>query len=144
MYYSLKLSLSPTRSGDTVKLADLLDEAVTRAKAELEKRRDEIMSKAADTAGDAGDVPDSKGLAGTYNVEEAARRIGFAAVKYADLKNQRIKNYNFSYDRALDPRGDTAVYLLYAYARVCSIQEKCGVNRQTVYTISTLSLTFIF
>ncbi|CAD7952683.1 unnamed protein product [Amoebophrya sp. A25] len=100
-----------TRSGETVKLEDLLDEAKERAKTELEKRR------AADQAN--GDTTE-------YDVDGAAEIIGYAAVRYFDLKQNRTSNYIFSFDRMLDPKGDTAVYLLYAYARICSIQRKAG------------------
>ena len=51
-------------------------------------------------------------------------KIGYAAVKYADLKNNRVKDYVFDYDKMLSPDGDTAVYLFYAYARVCSMLAK--------------------
>ena len=54
----------------------------------------------------------------------AARVLGYGAVKYADLKGNRVSDYIFSYDRMLDPRGNTAVYLLYAGARICSILRK--------------------
>jgi len=47
-----------------------------------------------------------------------------AAIKYFDLKQNRIGNYKFNYDHMLDPRGNTAVYLLYAYARISSIIRK--------------------
>ncbi|CAD7956665.1 unnamed protein product [Amoebophrya sp. A120] len=100
-----------TRSGDTVKLEMLLDEAVSRAKVELEKRQEEAKKN---------------GEAMEYDVDAAAEIIGYAAVKYFDLKQNRTSNYIFSFDRMLDPRGDTAVYLLYAYARICSIQRKAG------------------
>jgi arginyl-tRNA synthetase len=49
-----------------------------------------------------------------------------AAVKYFDLKQNRISNYEFSYDKMLDTKGNTAVYLLYSYARLCSIIRKSG------------------
>lgn len=48
----------------------------------------------------------------------------YGAVKYADLHNNRTSNYTFSFDRMLDLRGNTAVYLLYAHARICSIVRK--------------------
>lgn len=51
-----------------------------------------------------------------------------AAVKYYDLKQNRISTYNFDYDKMLDPKGNTAVYLMYAYARICSIMRKAGVS----------------
>merc|ERR1712098_132833 len=53
---------------------------------------------------------------------------GHGAVRYFDLKQNRTTNYNFSFGAMLDPRGNTAVYLLYAYARICSIFRKGGVT----------------
>ena len=50
--------------------------------------------------------------------------MGYGAVKYCDLRNNRLTNYQFSYDRMLDTRGNTAVYLLYAHARIASIGRK--------------------
>lgn len=97
-----------TRSGDTVKLTDLLDEARDRAIAEIEKRSEE----GADPA--------------------AAQKIGYSAVKYFDLKQNRTTNYRFSFDAMLDPKGNTAVYLLYAYARICSIFRKAEVDPSTL------------
>ena len=66
-------------------------------------------------------------IKGDEESKTAAEIIGVAAIKYFDLKQNRITNYVFDYDRMLDPKGNTAVYLLYAYARICSIQAKAGV-----------------
>jgi hypothetical protein len=52
--------------------------------------------------------------------------MGYGAVKYADLKNSRTTNYKFSYDAMLDLKGNTAVYLLYAHARIAAIVRKSG------------------
>jgi|ERR1711971_553896 len=98
-----------TRSGDTVKLQDLLDDAVSGATEELKKRRE-----------------GKEGEATAYDIDEAAAKIGYSAVKYFDLKQNRTSNYRYSQERMLDPNGDTAVKLLYAYARICSIQRQCG------------------
>jgi len=66
------------------------------------------------------------------DIEEAARIMGMAAIKYSDLQNNRLTNYTFSYDRMLDMKGNTAVYLLYTHARVSSIlsrsEDKVGSN----------------
>jgi arginyl-tRNA synthetase len=59
-------------------------------------------------------------------LEEAARIMGISAVKYADLHNNRTTNYTFSYDRMLDLKGNTAVYLLYTHARISSILDRAG------------------
>ena len=61
-------------------------------------------------------------------MKETAERIGMASIKYFDLKQNRVSNYTFSYDRMLDPKGDTALYLLYAYARLDSITRKLGLD----------------
>lgn len=52
--------------------------------------------------------------------------MGYGAVKYADLKNQRLTNYKFSFDEMLNLKGNTAVYLLYAHARIAGIVRKAG------------------
>ena len=58
--------------------------------------------------------------------EDAAEKLGIAAVKYYDLKQNRKSSYAFDYKKMLDPRGNTAVYLIYAYVRLCSIIRKAG------------------
>ena len=89
-----------TRAGGTVKLIDLLHEAVERAAAVI-----------------AGKNPDLD--AGTRT--EVARQVGVGAVKYADLSNDRLKDYVFDLDRMLAMDGNTAPYLQYAHARIRSI-----------------------
>ncbi len=91
--------------GAAVRLVELLDEAVSRAGAAIRER-------------DPGAAPD--------RVEAAAKAMGFAAVKYADLKNNRSTNYKFNFDDMLALQGDTAVYLLYAHARIAAIARKAG------------------
>ena len=99
-----------TRTGGTVKLADLLDEAVTRAKAKL-----------ADS-----DSPHS-----AQEQEEIARKVGIGAVKYADLSKNRTSDYIFNWDTMLSFEGATAPYLQYAYTRVKSIFRKAGIDSTT-------------
>ncbi|KAL9996483.1 putative arginine--tRNA ligase [Helianthus debilis subsp. tardiflorus] len=96
-----------TRSTEVVKLVDLLDEAKTRCKAALVER-----GKAAEW------TPEE--------LEQTAEAVGYGAVKYADLKNNRLTNYTFNFDQMLNDKGNTAVYLLYAHARICSIIRKSG------------------
>jgi arginyl-tRNA synthetase len=92
-----------TRSGDTVKLGDLLDEAEERAfKIASEKSRE---------------LPEAQR-------KEIARVIGLGAVKYADLLPNRQSDYIFSWDKMLALQGNTAPYLQYAYARIKSIFRK--------------------
>jgi arginyl-tRNA synthetase len=95
-----------TRSGDTVKLKDLLDEAVKIAGIDVRSRRDNPEA----------DLPD--------DVKEVVNIVGIGAVKYADLSMNRESNYKFSYDRMLSLNGNTAPYMLYAYARICGIVRK--------------------
>ena len=94
-----------TRAGDTVRLASLLDEAVERADAELERR---------DPDGD----PAAR--------RTLAPQIGIGAIKYADLSNDRIKDYVFDWDRMLAAEGRTGPYLQYAHARIHSIFRKAA------------------
>mmetsp|Transcript_4226 Transcript_4226/g.7721 ORF Transcript_4226/g.7721 Transcript_4226/m.7721 type:complete len:596 (+) Transcript_4226:519-2306(+) len=96
-----------TRSGDLVRLVELLDEAKVRC-------RDTILERRPDIAED--------------ELEAASSAMGYGAVKYADLKNNRLSNYKFSYDQMLSLQGDTAVYLLYAFARIAGIVRKSGVD----------------
>jgi len=96
-----------TRSGDVVRLVELLDEAKNRCLDNLRTRREEQGEE--------------------INEEElvsSACAMGYGAVKYADLKNSRLTNYKFSFDGMLDLRGNTAVYLLYAHARIAAILRK--------------------
>ena len=98
-----------TRAGDTVRLRDLLDEAVERAEADLRRRLAEE-----------GRQEDEAFIA------HAATTVGLAAVKYADLSQNRITNYQFSFDRMLALQGNTAPYLLYAVVRIAGIARKGG------------------
>jgi len=91
-----------TRDGGTVKLVDLLDEAVIRA-------RDAIKDR---------DVHSEEEL------ESVAKAIGIGAVKYADLSISRESNYIFSWDKMLSFEGNTSLYMQYAYARIQSILRK--------------------
>jgi len=57
-------------------------------------------------------------------LEETAEILGISAVKYYDLKQNRVQDYTFDFDKMLDPDGNTGIYLLYSYVRICSILEK--------------------
>jgi arginyl-tRNA synthetase len=94
-----------TRAGDTVALVALLDEAVERADAETAKR-DPSLDAVARRA--------------------LAPKIGIGAIKYADLANDRIKDYTFDWDRMLAAEGRTGPYLQYAHARIRSIFRKAA------------------
>jgi arginyl-tRNA synthetase len=96
-----------TRSGDTVKLTDLLDEAEQRALAVVTAKNPDLD-------------PDTQ--------REIARIVGIGAVKYADLLPNRQGDYVFSWDRMLALNGNTAPYLQYAYTRIRSIFRKSGLS----------------
>jgi arginyl-tRNA synthetase len=100
-----------TRSGETVKLKDLLDEAIIRARADLENRLKVEERQETDEF-----------------IANAATVVGISAVKYADLSQNRTSNYIFSYDRMLALQGNTAPYMLYAYARIQGISRKGEVD----------------
>ena len=109
-----------TRSGDTVKLADLLDEAGERAfKVVSEKNPD---------------LPEAQR-------KEIARVIGLGAIKYADLLPNRQSDYIFSWDKMLALQGNTAPYLLYAYARIRSIFRKGASDGAPASSTAQISLT---
>jgi arginyl-tRNA synthetase len=95
-----------TRSGETVPLKSLLSEAQSRCLDSLQSRENNNMDE--------------------EKLQEAARIMGISAIKYADLHNNRTTNYTFSYDRMLDLKGNTAVYLLYTHARISSILDRAG------------------
>jgi len=100
-----------SRSGDSVKLVDLLDEAIERADAA-------IAEKNPDLTGD--------------QRADVARMIGIGAVKYADLSTDRVKDYVFDLDRMVSFDGNTGPYLQYAHARICSIFRRAGIDRASV------------
>lgn len=109
-----------TRSGDTVRLVDLLDEAVSRMEASLRERN--AAAAANDGSGGTG------GNVSEDEIHKTACAMGYGAVKYFDLRRNPTSNYIFSYDRMLDTKGNTAIYLLYAHARLESIISKGKAN----------------
>ncbi|HEX4131158.1 MAG TPA: arginine--tRNA ligase [Pirellulales bacterium] len=102
-----------TRSGDTVGLTGLLDEAVARAH--------RIVSENDDAK------PGGAELSAAER-HRIAETVGIAALKYADLSQNRTSDYTFSYDKMLAMNGNTATYMQYAYARVQSIFRRGGVD----------------
>ena len=97
--------LMKTRSGDNVALRDVLDEAVTRARAMIEEKNPELPAE---------------------EKENIARIVGLGAVKYAELSQHRMTDYVFSWSKMLSLQGNTAPYLQNAYVRVRSIFRKLG------------------
>lgn len=110
-----------TRSGETVKLTDLLDEAVDRAMTEITKRVEQQSAEGGEAF-----------LKTPELQKEAAERLGIAAVRYFDMKQNRVSPYVFSFDKMLDSKGNTATYLFFCYARICAIQRKAGVDLATL------------
>ena len=92
-----------TRAGETVGLAELLDEAIERARAIIAEKKPALDQQ---------------------DVEEIARTIGLGAVKYAELSQHRMTDYVFSWDKMLSFQGNTAPYLQNAYVRIRSIFRK--------------------
>jgi arginyl-tRNA synthetase len=112
-----------TRSGENVKLKELLDEAVERAKKVVEEKNP--------------DLPDEK-------KNEIAKAVGIGAVKYADYSNNRTSDYIFSFNKMLAMEGNTAPYMQYAYARIRSIERKAQTRNVDIETelagIKTLNI----
>lgn len=94
-----------TRSGDTVKLIDLMEEAVSRSAKVIAEKAGELTAD---------------------EQQKIAQAVGIGALKYADLSSDRIKDYVFDWDRMLALEGNTAPYLINAYVRIKSIFRKAG------------------
>ncbi len=108
-----------TREGKNIKLRELLDEAEQRA-LELLRSRDQV-------GGETERRRDGETAAlGEEEQREIARRVGVASVKYADLRNDRTSNYIFEWDKMISFQGNTAPYMMYAYARIRSIYRKAA------------------
>ncbi|MHC2068577.1 arginine--tRNA ligase [Bremerella sp. T1] len=108
-----------TRSGDTVGLEGLLDEAVSRA--------NKIVAEQAAKS------PEGESLSAD-DQKEISEIVGIASLKYGDLSQNRESDYKFSYDKMLALNGNTSTYMQYAYARVQSIFRKGGVNIDALRT----------
>lgn len=101
-----------TRSGGTIKLSDLLDEAVERAHALVSEKNPEMSAA---------------------ELKELAEVVGIGAVKYADLSKSRTTDYIFDWDNMLAFEGNTAPYMQYAYTRVLSVFRKAGIEADSLY-----------
>ena len=100
-----------TRSGDTVRLVELLDEGLKRARDKLvEKERDKVLT--------------------AEELLAAQTNVAYGCIKYADLSHNRNHEYIFSFDKMLEDRGNTAAYMLYAYTRIRSIGRTANVTEQ--------------
>jgi arginyl-tRNA synthetase len=100
-----------TRSGETIKLKALLDEGIDTFRKDLEARL---------VADERAETPEF--------ITNSAEVVGLSAVKYADLSQNRLSNYVFSYDKMLALQGNTAPYMMYAYVRVQGISRKGGID----------------
>ena len=98
-----------TRSGETIRLVDLLDEAIQRAREDLKDRLN----------------TESRSENESF-IDKVSTTVGIAAIKYADLSQNRVSNYQFSFDKMLSLQGNTAPYLLYALVRIAGISRKGG------------------
>lgn len=100
-----------TRSGDTIKLIELLDEGLKRSLDKLvEKGRDKVLTP--------------------EELKQAQEAVAYGCIKYADLSHNRINDYIFSFDKMLDDKGNTAVYLLYALTRIRSIARTAQISNE--------------
>ncbi|KAK2454722.1 Arginyl-tRNA synthetase, class Ic [Trifolium repens] len=107
--------------GETVRLVDLLDKAKEKSKIALLQR------------GNTKEWSEEE-------IEKASEAIGYGAVKYADLKNNRTANYTINFKQMLNDKGNTAVYLIYAHARICSIIRKSGKDIEELKKTGTVVL----
>ncbi|WEO96059.1 arginine--tRNA ligase [Streptomyces sp. FXJ1.172] len=101
-----------TREGETVRLVDLLDEAVERASAVVREKAQDLSEE---------------------EIAERGAQVGIGAVKYADLSTSANRDYKFDLDQMVSLNGDTSVYLQYAYARIRSILRKAGEVRPVAH-----------
>ncbi|AZM89648.1 MULTISPECIES: arginine--tRNA ligase [Streptomyces] len=101
-----------TREGETVRLVDLLDEAVERAAAVVREKAQDLTEE---------------------EIAERGAQVGIGAVKYADLSTSASRDYKFDLDQMVSLTGDTSVYLQYAYARIQSILRKAGEARPAAH-----------
>ncbi|TYK65949.1 arginine--tRNA ligase [Colwellia echini] len=99
-----------TRTGGTIKLAELLDEAIVRAAALIKEKNPDISDE---------------------DLSKISEKVGIGAVKFADLSKNRTSDYIFNWKTMLSFEGATAPYLQYAYSRIQSIFAKAGVTEDT-------------
>ena len=108
-----------SRTGEPVRFIDVIDEAIERGIAAVAEKNP--------------DLPEATRM-------EVGAAIGVGAIKYADLSTDRVRDYVFDWERMLSFDGNTAPYLQYAHARICSIFRRAGIERSTVRaTVPTLT-----
>jgi arginyl-tRNA synthetase len=106
-----------SRTGESMKFVELLDEALERAAVAVDEKNPNLTD-------------DERA--------EVVHTIGIGAVKYAELSTDRVKDYVFDWDRMLSFDGNTGPYLQYAHARICSIFRRAGVDRASVRSTSIM------
>ncbi|XP_043925490.1 arginine--tRNA ligase, cytoplasmic isoform X2 [Protopterus annectens] len=107
-----------TRSGDTVRLIDLLEEGLKRSMDKLkEKERDKVLTP--------------------EELKAAQESVAYGCIKYADLSHNRCNDYIFSFDKMLDDKGNTAAYLLYAFTRIRAISRLANIDEATLQKAAT-------
>jgi len=104
-----------TREGKTIRLKDLINESIKRANEDLKKRLSKEERKEE-----------------LDFIEKTSRVIGISAIKYADLSQNRITNYQFSFEKMLALNGNTAPYLLYSLVRISGINRKNNTNQEQI------------
>jgi arginyl-tRNA synthetase len=112
-----------TRDGGVIPLAALLDEAVERASERLRKGREEHVIELDDAT-----------------IDALAPVVGIGAVKYADLMQNRLSDYQFDWDKLISFKGNAGPYLQYAHARILAIFRRGEVTPETLSTEGTLVL----
>lgn len=110
-----------TRAGNFVELKEVLDRAVELAKETIEQKNANLKNK-----------------------EEVARQVGVGAIIFGDLSNDRTRDVEFNWKKALSFEGETAPYLQYTHARICSIERKAGVNIKGKINAELLAEPFEF
>ncbi len=114
-----------TRSGDTVGLESLIDEAIARARQIVDendnKRETPLLSE--------------------EQRSQVAKIVGIGGIKYADLHHNRDSDYTFDWEKMLATTGDTAAYMQYAYARICGIFRKLDVSRESLRNDGQIQIT---
>lgn len=106
-----------TRSGDTVRLSDLIEEGLKRALDKLkEKERDKVLTP--------------------EELKSSQESVAYGCIKYADLSHNRNHEYVFSFDKMLEDKGNTAVYLLYAYTRIRSIARTANFSPNDIQELA--------
>ena len=104
-----------SRSGDSIKLRDLIEEANDKF---ITSNKERLIQGA--------------GQMNIDNIEKLSKIIGSGAIKYADLKQNRNNNYQFSFEKMLDHKGDTIIYLLYSWVRIKNLLEKTKVESKSM------------